>query len=280
MVPSWFKSYMFFFMLAAFVVISSLLLIPDILTSGKNEVRAIVAAFIFGSLVGLSEIASRYRDEPLKASGSPYGLIYLFLNGYLSMLAFLIIRKFPDSFGALSKNMFAATILAGFGSSVVMRARIAVVKTPDGKEESIGPDYVFKIILRTVDQQIDRWRAARRQRIVSTHRAQLAAFGDFQTAWKYLFASLLAFQNLDDVQKSALNDTYNDYQAQKDVPDAIKQLALGFIFLTLVGEVHFSTVLGNASQFVPQLNSPPTPRPPPESGPTTSANPPGSSSGS
>jgi len=41
--------------------------------------------------VGLAEIASRYRDEPLKAVGSPYGLVYLFLNGYLSMLAFLLI---------------------------------------------------------------------------------------------------------------------------------------------------------------------------------------------
>ncbi|MDQ3172605.1 MAG: hypothetical protein M3Q91_02715 [Acidobacteriota bacterium] len=56
--------------------------------SDLNKGRALVAAFMFGALVGLAEIASRYRDEPLKAVGSPYGLVYLFLNGYLSMLPF------------------------------------------------------------------------------------------------------------------------------------------------------------------------------------------------
>ncbi len=61
-----------------------------------------------------------------------------------------------------------------------------------------------------------------------------------------LLASLLAFQNLDDAQKKTLSDTYNDYQAQATLPDAIKQLALGFIFLTLVGEAHFGAVLENA----------------------------------
>jgi hypothetical protein len=259
----------------------SLFLIPKIMDSGANDVRALMAAFIFGGLVGLAEIASRYRDEPLKAVGSPFGLVYLFLNGYFSLLAYLIIMKFPGPFGDVPKNMFLAALVAGFGSSVVMRARIAVVKTPDGKEESIGPDYVLKIILRTIDLNIDRWRAARRQTIVAEHLDRIRALGDFQTAWRYLLASLLAFQNLDDVQKKTLSDTYNDYQAQTGLPDAIKQLALGFIFLTLVGEAHFSEVLNNArdlsvksqSQTEPtmtssptgsQPNIPPPPKPPPD----------------
>lgn len=240
------KDYRFFFLLVLVIAILSLLLIPNIIESRLNEMRALIAAFAFGGLVGLAEIASRYRDEPLKAVGSPFGLVYLFLNGYFSLLAFLIVMKFPGPFGDVPKNMFLAALLAGFGSSVVMRSRIAVVKTPDGKEESIGPDYVLKIILRTIDLNIDRWRAVRRQAIVRTNLEGIKALGDFQTAWRYLLASLLAFQNLDDAQKKTLSDTYNDYQAQKDVPDPIKQLALGFIFLTLVGEAHFSDVLTNA----------------------------------
>lgn len=280
LIPSWLKSYRFFFLLVAILVVLFLLLIPGIRNSEMNQVRALVAAFLFGALVGLAEIASRYRDEPLKAVKSPYGLVYLFLNGYISLLAFLLILKFPTIFGALSGNMFLAALAAGFGAMVVMRSRIAVIKTPDGKEESVGPDYVLKIILRTIDLNIDRWRAARRQQILGENLDKINALGDFQTAWKYLLASLLAFQNLDDAQRKTLSDTYNDYQAQADLPDAIKQLALGFIFLTLVGEAHFSAVLDNAkrlsaksqgsaspaplSQTGSQSSFPPPPPPPPD----------------
>src|SRR5207245_1717227 len=99
-----------------------LLLIPGITNSEMNQVRALAAAFLFGALVGLAEIASRYRDEPLKAVKSPYGLVYLFLNGYISLLAFLLIVKFPAIFGTLSGNMFLAALSAGFGAMIVMRA--------------------------------------------------------------------------------------------------------------------------------------------------------------
>lgn len=263
----WWRSYRFFFLLLIVLVVFFVTLIPDITSSETNQVRALVASFLFGSLVGMAEISSRYRDEPLKAVKSPYGLVYLFLNGYISLLAFLLIVKFPAVFGSLSDNMFLAALAAGFGAMVVMRARIAVLKTPDGREESIGPDYVLKTILRTIDLNIDRWRAARRQQILGENFEKISALGDFQTAWRYLLASLLAFQNLDDVQRKTLSDTYNDYQAQTNLPDAIKQLALGFIFLTLVGETHFSAVLDNAKNLSakgPQsIFLPPPPPPPP-----------------
>jgi len=261
-------SYRFFLVLIIILVVLFVALVPEITSSGTNQVRALVASFLFGSLVGLAEISSRYRDEPLKAVKSPYGLIYLFLNGYISLLAFLLIVKFPAVFGSLSENMFLAALAAGFGAMVVMRSRIAVLKTPDGREESIGPDYVLKIILRTIDLNIDRWRAARRQQILGENLEKINALGDFQTAWRYLLASLLAFQNLDDVQRKTLSDTYNDYQAQQNIPDAIKQLALGFIFLTLVGETHFSAVLDNAKSLSAKSQAPSaTPAPAAQGGP-------------
>lgn len=80
MLQSWFKSYRFFFLLVVLLIILALLLIPRITESTANEMRAQMAAFLFGGLVGLAEIASRYRDEPLKAVGSPYGLVYVFIN--------------------------------------------------------------------------------------------------------------------------------------------------------------------------------------------------------
>lgn len=248
-------------------------LVPGIMNSDLERVRALMTSFLFGSLVGMAEIASRYRDEPLRALLSPYGLAYILINGYLSLLAFLLIMQFPKTFPGVSGNLFLAAFAAGFGAMVVMRSRIAVIKTADGKDESIGPDYVLKIILRTVDLKIDRWRAGARQQILANNLQKIIDLGDFPSAWKYLSASLLAFQNLDETQKKMLSDTYNDYQAQTGVPEGIKQLALGFIFLTLVGEAHFDTVLNNAKTLMkktqassdPQNQSlPGPPKPPPD----------------
>jgi hypothetical protein len=258
---------------ALVMVLGSLffLLIPDVTKTDLNRGRALAASFLFGALVGFAEIASRYRDEPTKAVISPYGLAYLLINGYLSLLAFLLIVRFPAVFGEqLSGNIFLAAIVAGFGAMVVMRSRIAVIKTAEGKDESIGPDYVLRILLRTIDLKIDRWRAARRQQILAENLEIIDALGDLQTAWWYLSASLLAFQNLDDAQKKTLSDTFNDYQAQAKLPPAIKKLGLGFIFLTLVGESHFAAVLANAKNLKMQSGSSserptelPTPPPPP-----------------
>jgi len=268
---SWLRQWGPLIALVIFLVVASLTLIPrDIWSSPLNRIRGIGAAFLFGGLVGLSEIASRYRDEPLKAVVSPYGMIYCLLNGYISILAFFIVIRFPNLFGSVSQSEFLAALTAGFGSTVVMRSRLAIIKNADGKEESVGPDYVIKIILQIIDTNIDRWRAVRRQKILGDNLAKIKSLGDFPTAWRYLSASLFAFQNLDDARKKTLADTYNDYQAQGVVPDDIKRLGLGFIFLTLVGESNFSAVIENAKALsgvpgsIPSPMNLPTPPPPPD----------------
>jgi hypothetical protein len=247
-IAAWFRQWGPLIVLILFLIGASATLIPrDIWFLYPNRIRAVVAAFFFGGLVGISEIASRYRDEPLKAVMSPYGLIYCLLNGYIAVLAFFLIIHFPGTFGSLSKNDFLAALTAGFGSTIVMRSRIAIIKTADGNEESVGPDYVIKIILQIIDTNIDRWRAVRRQVILGKNLAAIKKLGDFSTAWLYLSASLFAFQNLDDARKKTLRDTYNDYQTQKAGSEDIKRLGLGFIFLTLVGESNFSAVIENAA---------------------------------
>ncbi len=266
----WLKQFGPLLLLAIFLIVVSVTLLPkDIWSLDDNRQRAIVAAFLFGSLVGMSEIASRYRDEPLKAVVSPYGLIYCLLNGYISILALFLIFNFASLFGSISTSNFLAAVTAGFGSTIVMRSRIAIIKTADGKEESVGPDYVIKILLQIIDTNIDRWRAVRRQEILKDNLEKIKNLGDFPTAWRYLLASLLAFQNLDEARRKTLSDTYNDYQAQTGVPEDIKRLGLGFIFLTLVGESNFSAVIHNAAVLsagaaTSPIDDLPTPQPPPD----------------
>jgi hypothetical protein len=281
------RKYLPFLLLVLILWIVYAFLIPDGPKQGPYRTTVIIASLIFGSLVGASEIASRYRDEPLKAVVSPFGLTYLALNGYFSVLAVFIIVHFHDSFPKIADDPLLTAITAGFGASIVMRTRIAVLRGPDGKDVSVGPDYVISILLQVVDTNIDRWRAVKRQEILSIYIATIRSLGDFPSAWRYLLASLLAFQNLDDARKKTLSDTFNDYQAQGDkLPEDIKRLGLGFLFLTLVGESNFSSVLENAKSLQARVatgavsaasSTPVTPAGTPTAGPTVT--PPTSGSG-
>ena len=242
------KQYYPFLLLVLALLLLSFMLIPDnILGANAGRVRAVYAALIFGTLVGVAEIASRYRDEPLKAVLSPFGLIYEALNGFLSVLAIFLIFYYETRFETVASDPLLAALTAGFGAAVVMRTRIAVLKSPDGSDIAVGPDQVITTLLQVVDTNIDRWRAVRRQIILRNSFDRLRDLGEFEEAWTYLGASMLAFQNLDDVQRKALNETYNDYKARQQ-PDDIKRLGVGFIFLTLVGETNFDKVLECAAQ--------------------------------
>jgi len=78
--------------------------------------------------------------------------------------------------------------------------------------------------------------------------AQIRGLGPFEQAYNYLAASLLAFQNLDDDFKRRLPEIVQQYKAETQLPEDIKYLALGFVFLTIVGEKHFDAVLNRAIQ--------------------------------
>ncbi len=117
-----------------------------------GKFRAVVATAVFGMLFGASEIISRYRDEPFKAVVSPYGLVYLAVNAAISIAALAMIFHFDQFFSALAASDLRATLAAGFGATIVMRSRLIVLRAADGREIPIGPDFVIKTLLGTVDK--------------------------------------------------------------------------------------------------------------------------------
>jgi hypothetical protein len=204
--------------------------------------------YICGGLVGVTEIASRYRDEQLKAILSPDGLVYVLFNGAISSFALILIFQFRGTppFSSFKSTLLAA-IAAGFGATAIMRTRLAVIKGSDNKEISIGPDIVINLLLSMIDRRIDRWRAARRQLIVADHLGTLKALGTVEQTTQYLFAALLAFQNLSEAEKQQFIDTI---KANKEkISDVnIQFQAVGFLFLTIVGEENFESALEKAKK--------------------------------
>jgi hypothetical protein len=210
--------------------------------------RALGLAFLCGALVGLTEIASRYRDEQVKAITSPDGLVYILFNGAISTFALILVWHFADNpaFTVLKNNPLGAAIAAGFGATAIMRTRIAVIKGSDNKDVSIGPDIVLSLLMTMIDRRIDRWRSLRRQRIIAQSFSDLRALGSIDDASEYLLGSLVSFQNISETERKEVNDQIERNKTAKVRDPYIKLTTLGYIFLTVVGEENFDQVLKEA----------------------------------
>jgi hypothetical protein len=223
-------------------------------TSHYAIVACILASFFFGALVGFSEILSRYRDEPLLAAITEAGLAYLTLNGLISLIAFAVLREYPDKiFPGLQKDIFLTAVTAGFGGMVIFRSKLFTFKSSDGNDYAIGPAIVLDTILKMIDSKIDRRRATDRQQRVFD-----AVFGieDFPSVANYFEASLLSFQNLSQDDKTQISSVIDQYRKTTNWPNTLKVLGLGFAFLTIAGEENFDLVIFNLKRFL--LSRPPT----------------------
>ena len=211
-------------------------------------------ASLFGAATGVSEIISRYRDEPLLATINRYGLGYAAVNGALSAAAFALLSRYSTQlFPTATADWLLRAFWAGFGAMVVMRSKLFIFRSDDGKDYPIGPAIVMESFLRMLDRKIDRFRASRRQARVFTAMSDIT---DFKTAADYLSASLLSFQNLSAEEKAEISTVIKEYTTAP-WPTALKCAALGLAFLTIAGEENFDQVIGNLRTYFATLAAQP-----------------------
>ena len=205
---------------------------------------------VFGASVGLAEILTRYRDEPVVASLTPFGLAYLGLNAIISLAAFALLRSYPTAiFAVLKDDLFLTSIIAGFGAMTVFRSKLFTYKSADGKEYAIGPAIVLETVLKTIDQKIDRQRATYRQARVF---GGTKALHDFEGTAQYIEATLGSFQNVTQEQKTQIGGVISDFR-KAPYPDRLKLMGIGFAFLDLAGEENFDLVISNIQAFLESL---------------------------
>ena len=203
-------------------------------------------AFLFGLLVGLSEILSRYRDEPLLAATTNFGLAYLSLNGVISLAAFGVMQRYSAQiFPAIKDDLFLTSIVSGFGAMAIFRSKLFTFRSTDGKDYPIGPSIVLDTVLKTIDSKIDRRRATERQAEVFDSIDGLK----FERVANYIEASLSAFQNLSQDDKTEIKSVIDQYRNLPNWPDTLKCLGLGFAFLTLAGDENYEQVILNLKKY-------------------------------
>jgi hypothetical protein len=226
-------------------------------TPAQQVIGYAAATFLFGFLVGLSEILSRYRDEPLLAAGTAFGVAYLVLNGIISVAAFAVMRRYADQiFPTIKNDLFLTSVIAGFGAMAVFRSKFFTFRSTDGKDYPIGPSIVLDTVLKTIDSKIDRRRATERQDEVFHSITGLT----FTPLADFVEASLPSFQNLSPDDRSGMVEVIKQYREQTRWSDPLKCLALGFAFLTIAGDENYEQVIDNLKQYIATQNvTPPVP---------------------
>ena len=205
------------------------------------NVSFLFLSIIFGVLVGAAEIIARYRDEPCEATFSKPGILYLALNGLISAAAYLILSAYKTSIlPGLAGDNFLTSVVAGFGSMLIMRSKLFNFRTEGGEQYAVGPDAVLSTFLTSVDRRIDRDRSVKRQQLVYEEVNLIK--NPSNKAHEFLRASLGSYQNLSEAEKKVLGDVIVKFQKEK-VDPKIGLIALCFSFLNISGEKNFKKLM-------------------------------------
>jgi hypothetical protein len=213
-------------------------------------------AILFGELIGFSEITTRYRDEPLRATFNRFGMAYLLINGALAGCAFFLMQAYGAKIlPSASDSPLITAFVGGFGAMTVLRSKLFIFRTDDGKEIPIGPDLVIASLLRIMDRKIDRLRAARRQQLVFELAQRIAAVvgndADFDNPNNFVLISLASFQNLSTEEKQQISATSDVLREKfKNKPSLFKAMVLGFAVLDLVGEENLQAIMQDLEQYL------------------------------
>lgn len=208
----------------------------------------------FGASVGAAEILSRYKDEPFIAIMSPPGLRYLGLNAGMSLAAFYILYHFRQT--VMIEDPLTMSVVAGFGAMVVMRSKFFNFKTEKGETYAVGPDAVLTTFLASVDRQIDRYRASRRQDLVYEETQSVI---DPQNAPEFLKTFLVSYQNLSNDERAFVDSEIKRiYEGADFTSPRLKFMVIAFGFLNIMGEKNFKALVDQLKKY---QSAPGTPAP-------------------
>lgn len=190
---------------------------------------------LFGLLIGLAELLSRYRDAPFSALKTMPAWVYIGLNITAAVGALEMLRVFEVDFGLATntqKLRWAQVLAAGFGAMVLFRSSILVFRAGD-QDVSVGPASVLQILFSTLDREVDRHRAKKRAEAVKKIMEGIS----FSKASNPLpLVAIALMQNLPREEQDRIVSKIKGLNEDDKIPAYAKAIALGLTIIDFVGE--------------------------------------------
>ena len=190
---------------------------------------------LFGGLVGLSELVSRYRDSPIKATITIPGVCYILINSAAASGALFLIETYdvyPEAtWLQFNKAEILALLTAGFGSMVFFRSSIFNVRVGD-TEWGVGPASLLQILVDAADRACDRTRATPRSKAINEIMRGISFARASEALPTYCFGLM---QNVRLEEQRAFGNIVSDLK-KSEMGDSFKSLSLGLGLMNIVGE--------------------------------------------
>jgi len=190
-----------------------------------------------GAGVGASEILSRYRDAPARALANQFGVAYVLVNGIAAGAALGLLHVFDVRFGmdpASDRLRWVRVLAAGTAAMAVLRSSLFTVRA--GNEDiRVGGDAFLNVLLRAIDDAIDRKRAVTVLRKASEQMAAVSFVDAAKNLPGHCFA---AMRSLSVVDQNLFAADLEKLRASS-ADDSVKARQLGVLLIKLVGEEVF-----------------------------------------
>ena len=184
------------------------------------------AAAALGGVVGVSELVSRYKDDPKAAIRSWPAIFYVAVNSGASAGALGLIH----ANGWFNASRWTQILMAGVSAMAFFRTSLFVVRAGD-RDVGVGPSGFLQIFLAAADRAVDRQRAVARADAV----AKVMKDVDFAKALKALPPYWLALmQSVSPEDQQVLNRAL-DALERSGAEASVKALLLGIELINVVG---------------------------------------------
>jgi hypothetical protein len=181
---------------------------------------------VVGAVVGISELISRYKDQPVAALRSVPARFYIAINSAASITALGLIhadRLFENSH-------WTVILMASVSAMAFFRTSLFVIRVSD-RDVGVGPSGFLQIFLTAADRAVDRERAAARSQAV----VEVMKGVDYERAKGVLPPYCLALmQNVSQEDQQELGRSLKDLDEGAEDPN-VKVLLLGIELINVVG---------------------------------------------
>lgn len=192
---------------------------------------------LVGTLLGLCELLSRYRDEPIRAVLNVSALAYILINGGASLVALLLLNVWKVDFGLGAEDDVKLRVMliltGGLGAMAFFRSSFFTFRLGEN-DVPLGPGLIMQVLLDVTDRAVDRGRAAPRALAITGIMKDI----DFDKAHlalpSYCFALM---QNVSKEEQSAIGQQVTALaQLGGSISGPVRSYLLGLILLNVVGE--------------------------------------------
>ncbi len=187
---------------------------------------------VLGTLVGVGELVSRYRDSPQRAVTNVAACTYLLVNAVATVVALALSRTFSLTFGADNQEQIRLLqmLVAGFGALAFLRSSLLVVRV-GSRDVGVGPVSLLQVLLFATDREVDRRRAFERADAVPKAVRDLSYEQVGEALPRYCLSLM---QNVSKDEEAEL-DTRLQQIRSSGMDDALKLNALGLVLMNVVG---------------------------------------------